>query len=507
MKIRRLLMLALLLLGLAAWPSAIADAAVSLDVIGVRYTPVQGERYVTRDAMAPDALAAFGADGSVLLDAMTRDGIFLISLQPDGRQYTLGVSAMPDGLACQNAAGMSAADKDAFLAQLARQGGYGQAQWETDGYALFSSKAEAQADAALTYSDLSLSTLYLGQVYTFRMDLIGREATQADVDLLLNAAQRTLRLGASTRASDDTAATPQALALPDTTVDSEPAALTYDQQTCPLTLDPIPATVGVTRLTLSGTTVPSGYLRYTLNGRSSSRIKADETGAFSFSVPSLTGNADNAITLTAFQDDLKTVVRFTVAVQWQTAPLALETVDTVAAQSVTLRGLALAGSTVRLTQGRGSERIAVADDGQFSVQLMLGRAGANAFTLQVQADGFRRNDYSFSINRAVSQADQLAELQRKARAVEYQRVLSRTSAYEGKVVQLSGIASALSYGDGEPRFTLTTDAAEAYAVRCADLLGVQEGEPITLLGTLTGALTEDSGYPVLTLAALLPTGN
>ena len=199
MKIRRLLTLALLMGCAMMFSAARADGTVVLDEIGLRYTPAEGEVYITRDHMDAQALASLGTDSESMLATMIREGQYLISLQPDGRQYTLAVSAKPDTLTCKDYGELTAADKDTFLTLLAREGGYGNATWGKDGYAVFTSTAEAQGDGSLRYADLSLSTLYLNSIYTFRMDLIGREATQADIDLLAGAERRTLRLGAKTQ--------------------------------------------------------------------------------------------------------------------------------------------------------------------------------------------------------------------------------------------------------------------------------------------------------------------
>jgi len=482
---------------------AVAADTVNLDEIGMRYTPSQNELFVTRNQMDAQALASLGTDSQTMLSSMVRDGLYLVSLLPDGRQFSLGISAKPEGVASGEYADMTAAEKEAFLTQIARKGGYGNAVWEKDGYALFSSTAEAQGNDTLSYADLSLATLYLNNVYTFRMDLIGRQAQQADIDQLLAAAGRTLRLGAQVKAADSTtdavAETP--LTLPATDVESQPAKLTYAVQDCALTLDPIPDTLGVTRLALSGVTVPNGYLRYSVNGKNSSRIKADGQGAFNFVVPTLAGGTSNAIELTAFKGEQKTVVSFSVTVDWQLSPVALNVPGTVTQDGVTVSGLTLPGSTVKLTQGRGNSSAAVGEDGAFSLTLVTTRAGANDFTLQVQAPGYHRNDYAFSITRAESGADAIARLQKKARVFDYSKLTARTAAYANKVVQLSGQVSSMSYADGVPRFVLTTDAGENYAVLCADLLHISQGAALNVLGTLNGTLSD--GYPVLTLEALL----
>ena len=345
MKNRRWLVIALALLTAALLTAAQAEGTVSLEEIGIRYTPAEGETCLTRGDMPADALSALGTDAETLLSSMERDDLYLISLMPDGRQVSLEVTAKPVGIASSDYYQMTVDEKSVFLTRLARKGGYGGAFWQADGYALFSSTAESQGLGTLSYADLSLSTLYLDRVYTFRMDLIGRQAEQADTDLLLSAAGRAMRLGARAQTEAEEAEEPavEPLALPSTEVESQAASFTYQSRDCPLTLDPVPAVVGVTNITLSGVTVPGAHMRYSVNGSTSSRVKADEDGAFSVTVPSLEGNAENDVEVLVYKDALQTVVDFTVTVDWQYAPLALETPGNVEADGVTLNGLVLPG--------------------------------------------------------------------------------------------------------------------------------------------------------------------
>ncbi len=498
--------LALALLGVLFCASASAGQSVALDEIGIRYTPAAGEVCLTRANMPAAALSALGTDAATLAAAMEADGLYLIGLQADGRQITLSVEDAPAGLAAKEVHAMSAADKDAFLAQLARSGGYGSAMWQDGGYALFSSTPQAAVADTLAYSDVTLATLYLGRVYALRMDVIGREPSAQDVALLTDAAARTLRLGA--RAGDGGAAeTPETPpALPAVQVSSQPATLTYQAQELPLTLDSIADTVGVTRFTLSGMTVPGGYLRYTLNGKASSRIKADEAGAFSVTVPGLTANGANTVELTAFKGDAKTVVSFAVKVDWQYTPLALSAARSTQGDTLALQGVTLPGATVKVTHGRAG-RVTVGEDGTFTLTLALPRLGENAFSLQAQAEGYHRYDLELTVTRTQSAAEMLAALRKAAKAAkatDYAKLAAKPAAYAGRVLALSGEAGALAYENGQASFVLTDAQGGRYAVLCADLLGVTEGGEVSLLGTLTGEVYGLDGLPALTLGAYEP---
>jgi hypothetical protein len=339
-----------------------------------------------------------------------------------------------------------------------------------------------------------------------RADIIGREPTQADTELLLGVADRLLMLGASTAATETAgtaAETPQPLVLPDVTVASNPAEITHIRDDLSLTLDPVPDTVGVTQITLSGTTVPNGYLRYAVGDATSSRIKADGTGAFRFTLTGMTGNATNRIELTAFKGDVKTILRFSVTVDWKSVPFTLQTVQTAEGRNATLRGLTLPGATVKFTAGRGGP-ITVGEDGAFTVSLTLARIGRNDFTLQTQADGYHRTDYSFSVTRLQSADEMLADLQKAAREIDYAKLTAKPAVYEGRVLALEGDAGSLRFDGGQASYTLTTDDGERYAVLCGDLLAVADGARVKLLATLNGDTYGEGGYPALTLAAYEP---
>ena len=504
MNIRRWIACALVVLGMLPAGVAGADAPVALEAVGLRYTPAQGEIIATQDSIPDSALDALGTDAQTLATAMAQDGVCFTSIQPDGRQFSLMLQAKPTDIAASDASLMTAAEKEVFLTQLARQGGYGAAVWTDSGYALFSAPVAAQGNSTLSYSGLTLATLYLNQVYALHMDVIGREATQADADLLQDAAARLLRLGAATASEAGATPADTALVLPDTAVASGVAQVSYTQQDLALELDPIADTIGVTQFTLSGRTVPYGYLRYALGGSTSSRIKADADGAFRFTVPGLTGDAVNLIELTAFKGDQMTVGSFSVTVQWQLTPLALSPIASAQGKTVTLNGLTLPGATVKITEGRSTSRIVLGEDGAFTVTLNLGRLGDNSFTLQAQATGYHRNDHSLTITRLLSEAEAPDTLQKKVRTVAYARLTASPETYAGNVLQLSGTVGALFFEQGKAGFVLTTAQGDHYAVLCGDLLDVTDGASVTLLGTLTGELQPAGGNPMLTLAAYVP---
>ena len=483
---------------------AMAESTVELDSIGVRYAPAESEICVTRDVQPEEALAKLGVDDATLLDSMLRDNAYLIVLLEDGRQVSLTVEQRPAELTQSHLAELDAAGKQQFLSLLARKGNYAQAAWQNDlsGYALFSSSLD-ETDSVLAYETLALSTLYLGKIYTFRTDVIGREPDLSDTTLLLNVAKRTLLLGATSESEPAPVEEEIPLALPEQPVLSEQAAaITTIRESMPLTIQDVPSIIGTTEFTLSGTTQADVSLKYSVNGTSSSRFKSDENGNFSANVRGLKAG-DNKLELIAYRGKDQTRISFEVTVDWQLTPMVLANrAPAVESDTVTIEGLTLPGAKISLIRKSGTSNVTVAEDGSFSCEVKLKQAGENTFTLRALADGYKRNDMEVTATRLLSDEELLATLQGKVKTVSYAKLLKTPASFKGKVVQLTGTVGSLCNSGGQPRFTLTTDDGNAYIVLCSDLLAVHEGDTKTLLGTLTGELLDGSA-PAVTLALLL----
>ncbi|MDD3412135.1 MAG: hypothetical protein PHY12_15125, partial [Eubacteriales bacterium] len=430
------------------------------------------------------------------------DDQYLLCLTEDGRQFSLIVSAPPAGVTGQDVSQLSAEAKEQFLTQLARAGDFGAAAWQSDapGYALFSAQSGAQT--ALPYSCLSLSTLYLGKVYTLHMEIINRDVTQDDAQLLVDASNRLLRLGAASARETADAGETAALALPQSALPSaEEATLGFVGGDMKLALDPVPAVIGTTTLSISGVTQPKASLRYSVNDVASSRFKADAEGRFTANLPNLQDGVENDVTLSVWSGDSKNAVSFKVKVEWQSTPVALSrTGGTVEGDSVTLSGLTLPGAKVTLLRGSSSTNVKVAQDGSFTCTVKLSRVGENTATLRALADGYRRVDTALAFTRVVSAQEEMTALQKKVSSIAYAKLVLKPSSYKDKTVALSGTAEALAYENGQPRFNLRTGQDELYSVHCADLLSVREGEAVSLIGTLNGQV--NAFGPVVDLAVL-----
>lgn len=502
----------LCLLGVAAWlgcsAPALAQEAVSLEQAGLRYYPAQGEVCVTRSSVPQEALALLGADEATVLSAMESDQLYCIILTGQGTQVSLRISDPPPGAAGQpSAQGMDQAE---LLALLAPQGSGLSASWPEGlpGFALLSPQEQEQG---LPLNTLSLSTLYLGKVYSFQTDVFGREPAQADREALFSAARRMILLGAAARDSGE-ASQSGPLALPPLpALTEQEAQVSYKVGNLPLELSPIPSVVGTTLWEVSGVTAPKASLKYTLNGRTSSRFQADESGAFSFTMKNLEPDAVNELTVTASQGEDVSTASCSLALRWQPSPLALaQASGTVKADHVFLEGITLPGSKVQLLRRTGTDLIPVGEDGRFRYKVLLKKLGENSFTLRTLSPGYRRADVEVSLLRAIGDAQELASLEGSVKTVAYDKLLAKPSAYEGRTVRYQGTVAALANLLGQPLFLLSTAQGETLACLCPDLLDIRLGEEIDLLGTLSGGKESlqtpwlSGEFPSMALLSLIP---
>ncbi len=492
--------------------SALGEEAVALDAIGLRYYPAPGEFCVTSGSCPAEALSLLSADQATVQAAMESDQSPLMVLSQDGTQVSLRVTARPSTVFPENVFALTPAQKEQFLTLLAREHGYFAASWleNLPGFALLTTQG-ASPEAAAGLQTLSLSTLYLGKIYAFQTDVMGRSLTQADTDLLLAVARRTILLGGVPQ--DPAAATEAApLTLPEQPMlTTETAPVAYQLGSIPLTLSPLPALVGTTTMELSGTTAPGMGLKYSVNGSLSSRFKADVNGAFSVTMKNLDPEKPNEILVIASKGKETSTAQCQVRVDWQTTPLVVSpTAGLVRDNHFALRGLTLPGAKVQLLRGRSASPVPLQSDGSFSLDVSLPKVGENAITVRSLAPGYRRVDIPLRITRAVSAQEEVAALQRSAKVFSYEKMLQRPSAYEGRVVQYQGTVSGLANQSGQPLFLLTVGENQTVACFIADLLPVQLGQSLTLLGTLQGknqdleTLWEKGTYPALDVAVILP---
>lgn len=509
-------LLRLFILGTMLCGAAFAENPISLNEIGIRYYAVEGELCLTRDQLPEDALRLLGVDAKTMLGSMERDNLFLICLSPDGRQVSLRGSDKPAEITKQNSFQLEELEKEQFLTLLARLGHYRSAIWQDSapGFALFSTLStainpEPDEESILSHT-VALSTLYLDKVYSFQTDIIGRTPTEADVDLLLSTAKRTLLLGAEEKTPALSEPAPLTLPVPVPLTD-ETVTFTEEIGSIPLSLSPVPSVIPATNLTLSGKTAPNTYVRYSVNGAASSRFKAKADGTFTVTMPKLKPDGTNAIEVTAFDQTHVSTIRFEVAVHWQATPLALsQTGGEVEGESFTLYGLTLPGAKVELIRRLDTVTIPVQSDGSFLCNISTKKLGDNAFTIRSTSLGYRRTDVEVVVTRKANWNDELAALRHKVKSVDYDKLVQKPATYKDRVVEWSGVVTSLENENHQPRFLLELAPNQSVLCLCTDLLHIELGQKVTLLGTLLGSVMpvntrlENEIYPALELITVVP---
>ncbi len=506
------LLLALWVLWIALPGAAVAESSIALEDIGMRYFLLENESCITRDQFQKEALDRLGVDEATALAAMERDDLFLICITPEGRQVSLRCQAKPSGMEKSNLFELDGLEKEQFLTLLARSGHYLSASWQSavPGFALFSTADENSADANSPFHTISISTLYLDRIYSFQTAIIGRVPTEADLEPLFSVANRALFLGAAKAVETPLAEAPLSLSgLESSSTGNASFAETIGA--IPLSLSPIPATLPTNMLTLSGATSASAFLRYSVNGRTSSRFKPEKDGSFSVSVPNLDTSAPNEVEVTAFDSASASTIRFSVAVDWQDTPLALsQTTGETAEESLTLRGLTLPNTKVQLVRRSGTATVPVAEDGSFTCQIPLKKVGVHTVSVTAQAAGYRRREVQVTLQRTGDPKSDTAALRRKVKSVNYEKLTQSPSAYEGKTVEYQGVVKALANEGGAPLFLLENAQGQGMLCLCENLLGVELGQTLSLIGALTGQSQSlqtrwaSGTYPTLKLLAVLP---
>ncbi len=480
-----------------ACAAAAAEGALEPDGAGVRFYAQAGESCLTREKMPEEALARLGVDGQTTLAAMERDGSVLMVLDESGRQVSLCVSEAPEGVTARDVSRLDAVGREALLLALARSHAAQSAAWlpGMEDYALCESVA---GETALPMHTLTLDTLYLSRVYTFRMEVIGREAGDADREYLRSVASRTLRLGAV--ASESGASPLEIPKMPALT--DENAAVTMEDGGVSLTLNPVPSVIGSNSLALGGNTDPKAKVRYQVNGEASSAFSPEADGSFSALARNLRTGADNKISVTVRLGDKATTHSFVVNVQWQDTPLALSvTRATTYADALAVEGVTLPGATVEVKKGRSTVTAAVDENGRFSFELATKKQGNYSFSVRAVYSGYRRSELKGQIRR-----ESQATAQKTADRLDYQALLAKPASYADTPVFYEATVSALAYENGQAKCLLDAGNGTVFVLLCENLLDLRTGQELRALGTLTGAVESFGGnaYPAMALDAIIP---
>lgn len=506
---KRLCLLALLLwLPLGSFAQENQPAPVLLEQVGLRFYPTRGQLCITQDSLSTEALALLGTDEATVLASLRSQGIVLICFTPTGEQVSLHITDKPYQVSAQSSYQLtSQEDRAAFVSLLAQAQGYAAGRWADamPGYVFFSQPLANTAPDGLSLTTLSLSTLYLNRIYSFQMDIIGRQPTPGDEALLCQMAGQAIQLGS---VPEDTEAGEGApLLLPSEPIlSTQNAAIALSQEgTLSLQLSSIPSVIGVTSWAVSGTTAANALLRYTVNGISSSRIRTEADGSFSVTMKELLPEEKNEIEFTVTDGQHTTTARFSIEVSWLYTPLALsKTTGAIAGDAYLLHGKTLPGAKVQAVRGQNATPLSVNKDGSFTHSIKLKATGETSITIRALAPGYHRTDQTVTLSHALRGQEELASLQKGAARLE-DMLLDAPFAHKGSVILGEGQITALANIEGQPCFLLTLADGQKVLFRCADLLTLHLGQQLRLLGTLEGETQristpwESGVFPVATL--------
>lgn len=465
--------------------------------VGLRYSATEGERCITRDNLQETAMPMLGLDADAARGLMLAEGSYLMLYAPD-YQITLCVSDAPSDISARDISELQAAERDSLLAYLKRSLAATAAQWVEDmpDYAL----TQSGAGGNLPFYSLTMSTLYLGRLYSFRLDVVGRELTDTDSAALRSVVARTLRLGAI----DGEAEGAGALALESLPAPSvENAAMTVNNDNVRLTAAPVPSIIGTNQLTLSGETDPRARMRVKVNGEASVWFSPDENGAYSFLARGFLNGKDNAVEISASVDDVATILSFSVKLDWQLTPLAVSPTSSYSYDDVfTIEGSTLPGADIQVVKGGSTSSATVDENGLFSFPLNTRKPSGYGFTVRASYPGYKRAEITGRIRRVMTE-----DAVKAAQRIAYDELVDNPGRYADTAVCYTGAIEALSYEAGTPKCLLKTGDGATFSLLCRDLIGLDVGNTISFIGVLRGTNgtfgDDGNAYPEISMQTLL----
>ncbi len=488
-----------LLLAFTAVALLIASGASAetypLTAIGMRFETLPGEICVTDETPAQTAAELIGIGSEAAFEAMRGSG-FGMAVRSEGRLVTLSVAEMPQSISAYDICELNAAERGKLLDYMARRAPVNEAKWLDDmpDYAML--KCAYAGDMAV--NSLTVFTLYLGKIYSFSFDAVGRELTAEDEAALKSIASRALRLGLGA----------QTAAMEIAPLSDANAEMMLSGDDIRLTAASVPTVIGSVQLTVSGETEPGAKMRVKVNGSASESFYPDENGAYYYTVRKLKNGQENSVEIIASRDGKTASIAFKVAVRQQRVPLAVTPLTGVSQENtITIKGSTMPGAKISAVKGNSGVDIAVDDNGLFSFELNTKKAGSNyRFTVKADCSGYKSGELEGRIRRI-----DLKEAETAAARLDYQALLNKPKKFDGTCVCMEGRITAFGYQNGTPMCLIASEDGSEYLLRCQTTDGLFEGQVIRFIGTLCGdneALGADAReYPEIALEALLDNGD
>ena len=490
---RRTIFLVLVFLCLCSLPSALGEeVSYSFQDDGVRLYLPETWRVITLSNLdsQEEFLLQMGTTAEALKSSFLASGTLMEAYTDQGSQWQLRRQALPEGISAQNVFAMPAKEKEAFLLTMARAGGFGHGTWSEDApaFAVFSGDDAVQA---LSVHTIAYATVYYGQVYMITTEIIGRDVTQKDQDLIKQVSSSLLFLGAkSTPVPTSKSQLLRATLSPEITPTPAPAEVRVQRDDAVITLDDVPSTSDVSFLTIHGVTEPYSDLRYYVNTVGYERFTADAEGRFTIFVRSLPEKGKNTVMVQAKGEKGYGAVSFTVYLDQARTPLALTPAkEAVVGKEYEVSGSTLPGAKVTVIVSKKTYNAQVDQNGGFSCLVPLPKIGQNTISVESVLEGYRRGTESLIVERSPSASDEADAFLKKVKRVSYEKLLKQTAGYQDVKIQWQGTILSLSNTDGQPLMAVSDMKTQnTIIVKCSDLLSYEIGQEVQLLCTLDGSI-------------------
>ncbi len=434
-----------------------------------------------------------GTTAQALSADFQASGTLLEAFPPAGGQIRVQCLAKPEGIDAMDAFAMTPGQKDAFLLQMAREGGFNHGVWSdtVPEFAVFRGSTVLQT---LSVQTIAYATVRYGQLYTITAEIIGREPTPADEEALSEAASSLLFLGAQAAPSKAAEPPVQATLEPLPAGTPAPAEVKVQRDETYLTLDYAPSTTHQSSFTLTGQTEPNTPMRYYINSTGYERFHADADGRYTVEIRNLPKAGKNLVAIYAIGEKGYGVVTFSVMLDQAKVPMAVTQLPQgVEGDQALITGAVPPGASVQVLYRTKTYDAQVAEDGSFTCLVELQRLGENLFTVRAAQNGYLRNDQKLTVTRLPSDVDKQQAFAKTVKNVSYEKLVAKPQSYTDTPVQLKGQVLTLSGQNGQPLAVVATENGQnPVAVLFADLNGIELNQEAAMLCTLTGAVREVS---------------
>ena len=438
-----------------------------------------------------EEIQKMGTTAQALMANYQENGTLLEAFPSVGGQIRLQWGQKPAGIDASDAFAMTQAQKDAFLLQLAQSKGYEQGAWSgsVPEFAVFHTSSAIQT---LSVKSIVYATVRYNCLYTVTVEIIGRDITQADEEVILDVVSSLVFLGAQAEPEATVEAQPKATLEPLPAGTPAPAEVKVQRDETPLTLDYAPSITHTSSITVTGQTEPNTSMRYYVNGQGYERFTADQDGRFSINIRTLPKSGKNQVAIYAIGDKGYGVVSFNVLLDQVNVPMTITPFEQgVEGGQALITGAVLPGASVQVLYRTTAYDAVVNQDGSFSCLVDLKKLGENLFTVRATMDSYLRKDEKLTIIRLPSDIDKQEAFLKSVKKVDDEKLAAKPEAYADVPMEYEGRVAFLTGQNGQPMVVVQSqDGQSPIAVLVDNLNGIELDENVHILCTLTGKSRE-----------------